>query len=379
MLATALGRSVRIDRIEPIVDYPEAQHCIYRAFLAPDGGLPPTIILKVPQLPGDWLHLERAALEFLREREGTADLVPRIYGCAEDASILAMEDLGVESCLVGRILGEADRDRAERALHEMQRSLARLHGATLGAAAATRFAAIRSAYPPTPPTRHKIHRIDEVLRDLPERFAEIGCAVTPGMEREIAAARAELAEPREFLAFTHGDGTPANSMWVERPPDGRIVFIDFETAGFRHALLDGTFPCIRYLHSVWARTLPRELRRALQRTYRSELARFCPAVEDDLRYRSAIAAASAGWLAGLLAFLPRVADEDVSWGRSTIRQRILAGLDHLTELAHEHDMLVLLREACLSSGAILRAQWPDCSEMEPYESLVAVPGLHIEG
>lgn len=64
--------------------------------------------------------------------------------------------------------------------------------------------------------------------------------------------------PREVL--THGDPTPANAFLAD---DGEVLLLDVETSAPRHAMVDGAFANLRYLHSVWARALPESLLHAI--------------------------------------------------------------------------------------------------------------------
>jgi hypothetical protein len=137
----------------------------------------------------------------------------------------------------------------------------------------------------------------------------------------------------------------------------RNVFHDFEASGYRHALLDGSYSRIRYLHSAWARQIPVPIQRRMLSVYRKELARGCEAAANDDRFHAALIACSAGWLAGLLRLLPEVRDGDKCWGRSTNRQRILAALEHFSLLAKELDRFPATGETAMGMAANLRRQW----------------------
>jgi len=204
--------------------------------------------------------------------------------------------------------------------------------------------------------RHRIHQIPAVLVEFSRIPAGLGVEPSHGFEAELHLAAAEILEPGEFLVFTHGDATPANAFY-----DGETVrFLDFETCGFRHALLDGSFAPLRYLHSVWARRLPLSLREAALAAYREELVKGCPLAADDERFQRATAACAAAWLAGLCRLLEGVMEDDQRWGLSTNRQRIVAGLEHAAEVcAGPFDAIARTAERL---GKRLRGIWPleDC-------------------
>jgi hypothetical protein len=128
-------------------------------------------------------------------------------------------------------------------------------------------------------------------------------------------------------------------------------------------LLDGTYARLRYLHSVWARQVPVDVQKKSAAVYRTELQQGCAAAGDDTRYTRAYLACAAGWLAGLLVFLPEVRDEDKRWGKSTYRQRIVTALDHFVVLAGELFGFQALAEASEKAAKCLRRSWPqtDCT------------------
>jgi hypothetical protein len=97
---------------------------------------------------------------------------------------------------------------------------------------------------------------------------------------------------------------------------------------------------------------------ALLATYHEALAQECAEASDDVIFNRALASCCAGWLAGLCSLLPSVREEDKRWGRSTNRQRIVAGLDHFAVLSDEVGLFPGLAEAACALGWQLRQAWP---------------------
>jgi hypothetical protein len=97
--------------------------------------------------------------------------------------------------------------------------------------------------------------------------------------------------------------------------------------------------------------------------YREELGKGCPEAWDDGRFDRALTACCAAWLAGLGRFYPAVIEQDRTWGRSTLRQRLVAGLDHFVMLSAETKLLPALAATADSMARKLRSLWPqqDCA------------------
>jgi hypothetical protein len=163
-----------------------------------------------------------------------------------------------------------------------------------------------------------------------------------------------LVEPGPFHGLTNGDATSGNAFYR----DGRVRLFDLETAGFRNALIDGSVCRLRHLHSVWARALPVTVQHRMQDAYRTELVRGCPEASDDRLFGPHLLAASAAWMAALCEELPAAIERDRTWGRATIRQRIVAALEHFERLADEWHTASALATHASEMSARLRQRWP---------------------
>jgi hypothetical protein len=108
---------------------------------------------------------------------------------------------------------------------------------------------------------------------------------------------------------------------------------------------------------VWAREIPQDVQRRLMAVYRDT---FLTGTEiDSATFERAFVAGCAGWMAGLCMLLSSVVDEDNKWGRSSNRQRIVAGLSHFAIMAEETGLFSALGEACRLAEARLRTQWTE--------------------
>ena len=191
---------------------------------------------------------------------------------SEEAQLLVMEDLGPSSeQLLGNLL---DGDDPDRAGGRFARSPART-GST--PCRDDRPAGHLRALPGSAGT--DVGRAIGCTTSLTTswRFrrcwpARASCSRLRPSVRSPTRSKNPLSGP--FLAFTHGDPTIGN-VFIR---DGEARLIDLETGEFRHALVDGSFARLRYLHSVWARRLPFSTQRRMLEAYRGELVYGCPAL-----------------------------------------------------------------------------------------------------
>jgi hypothetical protein len=363
VLRDVLSRPVPLRFSEVVVDYPRSGSVIIRCELTgPADGDPARVIVKRTRDPDRHIFHEWASLEFVAAIPGIERRVPRLFGGDQTTEVSVMEDLGgEEDKLLGCILEGEDPERAESGLLAMNRALGRVQAETMGRD--REFGEVRRRLPEAPISRHKVHRIQKALEDLPDRMTSIGVPLTSPALEDVRSAIEEVRSPGPFLAWSHGDWTPANGFYDPSPEGPEYRFFDLEASAWRHVLLDGTYARLRYLHSVWARQVPVDVQKKSAAVYRTELQQGCAAAGDDTRYTRAYLACAAGWLAGLLVFLPEVRDEDKRWGKSTYRQRIVTALDHFVVLAGELSGFQALAEASEKAAKCLRRSWPqtDCT------------------
>jgi hypothetical protein len=358
-LTRAFTKPVRLTLSSPVVDYPGAAAIVLRCqLLADDPNIPKSVVVKRSMSPDNHLLREWSNLEFLTSLEPIRPLIPSIHGGDEDSEILIMEDLDTGRELLGNLVEGDEPGVATAGLLAFHRALGTLHGGSIGKEEEFRRFALRGIAAAT--SRHVIHRIQETLTALPRLLKQEGIAVDQHLHDELTEFQREIDNPGPFHAFVHGDAALGNVFYGPLNDDMRLI--DFESGAFRHALLDGSYPCIRYILSVWARRMPLDLRRILLKTYRDALVEFCPEASDDEQFHHGLIACSAFWLAAILMNLPSVTEQDRKRGRSTERQRIIAALDHFTQLADNCGMPGALATAADDLHCRLRHRWgsEDC-------------------
>jgi hypothetical protein len=374
--ANVMGRRaqarVDLELADVVVDYPNAAAVLLRArVLDGPAGLPPTVIVKRGNV-GEGVEMEWAGLAFAAELPEVGSFVPRLYGGDAEQRVLVMSDLGGPGVRrVGDLLFEPPGGPAEAALIGTQVRLGRLHAAGFGKQAT--YGQILAGRSDARASRHPVNKLEKQLRDLPQVLAQhLGQPASWRLEQEIKAAAAELFEPSGFTTFTHGDPTVGNLLYSPESPAAGVKLVDFETAGYRHALLDGCFARLRYLFSVWAHHIPVVVQERLLAASRNELVNGHPPAGDDTVFSRALVAASAAWLAAFCSHLERVADADARWGRVSWRQRISAGLEHFVTLADERNQLPVLRDHAQLLLDRLHDAWPASDRRMPtYPALAA--------
>jgi hypothetical protein len=303
----------------------------------------------------DW-----AGLQLLSQAAGAESIAPRFYGGDRAAGIFVIEDLGEGVSPDQALLGD-DPAAAEANLLELARMLGRMHAATIGWN--EQFVHIRAALGPYTPG-------DQGYRWLADGFLDTAKALDVPL-RSGAAAELEmlinvLSNPGPFLAYTHGDPCPDNWVWAGE----RLRLFDFEIGAFRHALTDGVYGRIHFPTCWCVNRLPDRIPALMESAYRDELARACPAAQDDHLFERAVVEACTYWVLQLcsrnMRSILKLIDEDFEWGISTVRQRVLLRAGILEQLTAERGYLVALGATFADIAAKLRARWPAEAGMMPY-------------
>jgi hypothetical protein len=158
-----------------------------------------------------------------------------------------------------------------------------------------------------------------------------------------------LEAPGPFLAFTSGD-TQVNNFMVGEGP-GKLI--DYEAAGFRHALTAAAQ--IHTPGSAWI-TVATPLSAELEAAYRTALSQGVREADDDRRFGIGMAAAC---LAFALDRLSRFALLDGRAPGEASRIQMVATLEEAALAARRHRALPQVAGWTERAAAWLRARWPD--------------------
>lgn len=366
VVAAQTGVAVRLARPERLTE-PERRSLALRCQVvaAPEAGLPATIILKraamegydpdEPDGPAARLFNDWAGAAFLSALPNGGTLAPRCYGGDRAAGLVALEDLGQSATLVDPLLAR-DGAAAERALLALAVTLGRLHASTIGRH--DDYRALRASLGPVSADtiQHAPGRVRAHLPEIASALARLELALDAAALAEVEATLAALEAPGPFWAYTHGDPCPDNDFILR---DGSVRLIDFEFGGYRHALIDGMYGWMQFPTCWCAGGIPDGALARMEAAYRAELARGCPAADNDALWQRSVAQAAAYWmLTALWWLLSEMLDSDREWGIAWVRPRVIARLGAFARIARARGQLPALAAFAGRLGAELERRWP---------------------
>jgi aminoglycoside/choline kinase family phosphotransferase len=294
------------------------------------------------------LRTELAALQFLSDDLGLA-LAPRVIAADVPAGFLVMEDLAPRVALDYLIR----RDGAAACLGLLAvfaRARGELSAVTAGQAGT--YHARCAALGFHAPAGSAEGRLAGLWDQGHEDAAALGITIAGPVASELIAVLEELTAPGPFLALSHGDAESNNILVRESgPADARLI--DFEAAGYAHALIDAV--CLHVPGPGWI-SVGDPGAAGLADQYRSALARGVPEAQDDRRYGSALAAACMHWA---LLRLHRFAVLDTRPPGDHSRLQLVETLESAARAAEAHRALPHLAGWARRTADVLRRRWPD--------------------
>jgi len=372
VLSATLGGAVQLEAGESLRERTHVWRCAVRSGPA---GAPASVIVKrarawdgvaydpdssepsssAAHFLNDW-----AGLQLLSQAAGADNIAPRFYGGDRAAGIFVIEDLGTGVSPDQALLGD-DPSAAEANLLALAGMLGHMHAATIGWN--EQFTQMRTALGRYTPG-------DQGYRWLADGFLAttkaLDVPLRSGAAADLEAVIDALVNPGPFLVYTHGDPCPDNWVWAGE----RLRLLDFEMGAFRHALTDGVYGRIHFPSCWCVNRLPAHIPQLMESIYRAELARACPAAQDDQLFGRAVVEACAYWTLRLCSRAMRpilqVIDEDFEWGISTVRQRVLMRAGIFEQLTAERGYLAALGATFADLATTLRARWPADADMMPY-------------
>lgn len=353
LISASYGTPVRVravDRLEP--------WCVLRCQLsARASDVPGSVVVKwLRDNPDDirrdpaQLHTEQAALEFVAELDPA--LAPRLLAADTAVTdphdrILVLEDLAPREPLREVLLREGP-ERSAGLLASFAQTLGRLHAASVGQADA--YYSRRSRLGPVD-RRASIERFLGDWSAGVQQMADAGVVMTTAAMHELAGVVTELARPSAFLAFSNGD-PGVNNYLVGAYGDGRLI--DFEFAGFRHAVCD--LVADLYVPGPMWLTVGDPLSNGVEEAYRHTLARAVPEVTDDHWFGRAVSGAGFIFAAGRLRPLARLDSRPSGDGGRLNR---VAALEAAADAAGRRHCLPQLTAWARAAAESLRRRWPD--------------------
>ncbi|NUP36512.1 MAG: phosphotransferase [Streptomyces sp.] len=352
LLADVYSASVAVERWERLEPWAVARVRLRSA------AAPPSVVVKwtegghVQARTAVWrVRTELAALQFLRDDVGVG-LAPRLIAADVAAGHLVLEDLAPRTALDQLLRRDGAAAHGER-LAAFAQARGELNAATAGRAEA--YYARRARLGPVDRGDDRAGRFASYRDTGIEHAVALGAPLEGRAATELAAAVAELRAPGPFLALSNGD-TEANNVLLHPsgPPDARLI--DFEFAGYTHALTDAV--CLHVPGPAWM-SVGDPVATGLADHYRRALARGIPAAEDDRRYGFGLAAACVSWA---LIRLQRFALVDTRPPGHPSRPQLIATLEAAARTARTHRALPHLTAWVQRIAALLRERWPDADQ-----------------
>lgn len=327
LLSSALGGAVEISASERLAPW-----FVHRCYLASTrAGLPRSVIVKALREHPDGFRTdprqvltELAALEFLADLG--LDLAARVLASDADADVLVLEDLAPRVPLAATLESD-DEVRASLGLSAFARALGKLHAGTVGHDAT--YYARRGSLGPVDPQLERERFMGWGWNETRRCAEALGVAFSARVESEIESIFSALADPGPFLAFSNGD-SGANNFLIDGG-NGRII--DFEFAGYRHALTD---VACRYVPGPMWITVGDPITSGLEAEYRRALSATMPQAEDDEFFGFGIAASC---LAMAIERLHRLPQLDARTPGDQSRLQMVSTLESAASAAEHHNSL----------------------------------------
>ncbi|MFE7332921.1 hypothetical protein ACFU8W_50640 [Streptomyces sp. NPDC057565] len=331
---------------------------VARVWLRSASALPRSVVVKcIPDgqreaRTAPWrLRTELAALQFLSEDMGIG-LGPRVIAADTAAGCLVLEDLAPRVCLDQLLRRDGAAAHGDR-LAAFARARGALSAATVGRAET--YYARRARLGPVDAAADQAGRLAPLRKEAIGHASALGVPPSGRTVHELATAMDELADPGSFLALSNGDAEANNIMLhATGPADARLI--DFEFAGYTHALTDAV--CLYVPGPAWL-IVGDPTTTGLADEYRHALARGIPEAEDDRRYGDGLAAACTSWA---LVRLQRLTQLDTRSPGDHSRLQLIATLEAAAHTAETHQALPHVTGWIRRIAAVLRRRWPDANQ-----------------
>lgn len=291
------------------------------------------------------LNNERRGLEYVAGLG--IDVAPRILAADDESGLVLMTDVGRGPTVQDLLLGD-DTVGATTGLVELARTIGILHAASANEEHSRTW-------------RRRTTLLDRTFEYWPTvrtAATDLGFTTPVGVSDDLEAMASALADPR-FHVFVQGDLGPNNTVLAA----DRARLVDFEGSGFRHFALDAAslrLPFPAYGH--WA-VLPADVIRAMDRTYRAELAQGWPEALADEAYEAGIATGCAAWAIIRAHRLPVIAASG-KLPEQALRRRtqIVQTLTSFAEIAARAERYPSLARWCLVLVDEMRDRWEEARQ-----------------
>ena len=318
----------------------------------------------------DW-----ASCLFLRTIPGPYVWAPLCYGGDLTQRIIVLEDLGTGTGpnTTELLMGD-DPQAAEQGLVEHSRLLGSLHANTSGTVNVYRnIRQLLGAEPkeddlfaePWSNARRQPLQQNEISQAI-DRYCDVlkmmGIVSRQCLKDEIAQVATSVeSDPGPYLAYCRGDQNMAGDYLR---CGNQLRLFDFDSGGFRHALLEGmpgrmTWGCML--------RIPAQVVEQMDKEYRNVWAAHHPGVVTHNDFNQAMVSAGARW--HIFHTIERVVpalQRDRPRGCSLLRQQCVAWMDAFASLSEEFHLYLELGAAARALSEKLRIAWSNQVDELPY-------------
>jgi hypothetical protein len=285
---------------------------------------------------------EIAALAFLDTLN--VGLAPRLLAADAERHVIVMSDLSPRVPLFDIV--RTSNEGWQSSLLAYARTMGELHASTAGHAAD--YYVQRRSLGPVDEQRDRKRVMAEPSWTLPN-FDTYGIHTTRHIDAETAKLHETLLASDAFLAFSNGDAG-ANNFLVAGT-DGRII--DFESAGYRHALIDAA--CLHVPGPMWM-TVADPVPLGAVDAYRRALANGVSAATDDRAFATGMAAACMMMAIERLERLPVL---DARPADHHSKPQMISTLESAARAAEHYRSLPALAQWARDAAYVLRRRWPE--------------------
>ena len=183
-------------------------------------------------ISSDMLLNEWTSLKFLGDLDTETTFAPNVICGDIDSRLIVTEGIANAERLVEPILGE-DSDKAEQSLISFARFLGKMHATTAGKSQDFERHLSNVGEPGPNDGEHR----RRILAHLKWVLDHLELSPTPSFHDEVEHVLDAMLNTGPFLSFVHGDPCPDNVLIS----GSGIRLIDFENAGFKHALIEGVY------------------------------------------------------------------------------------------------------------------------------------------
>lgn len=336
---------------QPLLISDRGRNQVFRCRVQGEGTFPPSIIVKRIKDPLDPVRglTDWASLAFLSQITDEHPVAPHLFGGDAEHLLFVMEDLGEEDSLEHLLLSP-DSSRATTMLCTLARQMGTLHATTMGKEPQFERLCEDLSLASAPSRFQEARRWLEGCQKVERWCRELSYLLPPGFEQACIRIADTFAHPGEFLTFTHGDPAPTNNYLS----GSTIYLVDFEYAGYRHALYDLTGWNILC-------PLPKACVDLMTHTLRTALEPACPTAGCDESYQTAWASLCTYRALALLSWMPLyLIKHNASWvGEWSKREAMVAALSRWEEATRGVKGLEVMTMVAAQLLSRCLALWPD--------------------